>query len=303
MRNVQPPPLLSRLAFLFLRTARAYWEDKIPQLGAALAYYTTVAVAPMLVIAIAVAGVVFDEGDARQKVIGEIEALAGPPAAEAVRTVEKPTERASNKIATALGGATLLVGALGVFLHLQDALNTIWRVKPPEKAPWPVMLKRRLFSFATVVGTGFLLLVSLVASAVLSWMASYAWVRLHAPEAWFRFVETGLSFALVTCLFALVFKLLPDRHVLWRHVWLGALLTAALFTVGKLVLSYYLAHSRIASSYGVAGSIIALLVWCYYAAQIVFIGAEFTHVHAATQGGYKREARELEPDAPIKEGE
>ncbi|QYM80142.1 YihY/virulence factor BrkB family protein [Horticoccus luteus] len=297
------PSFPNRVLFLLTRTLRAYWEDKIPQMGAALAYYTTVAVAPMLVIAIAVAGVVFHEGTARQRVISEIQSLAGSPAAEAVRTVERPTQTTSNKVATALGGATLLVGAIGVFLHLQDALNTIWRVKPPAKAPWPKMLKVRLFSFATVVGTGFLLLVSLVASAVLSWMASYAWHRIHAPDGLFRFVELTLSFALITCLFAMVFKLLPDRKIAWRHVWTGAVLTAFLFDLGKTVLSYYLAHSRLTSSYGVAGSIIALLVWCYYAAQIVFIGAEFTHVHAVTHGGRYRDGAELQPDAPVHEGE
>jgi membrane protein len=183
-----------------------------------------------------------------------------------------------------IGVATLLFGALGVFRHLQDALNSIWRARPPRLGLW-AMVKHRLTSLAVVLATGFLLLVSLVVSASVSWLATRMLHQMGVTAIYFELSNTFLSFVVITVLFALLFKLLPDTKVPWRHVWLGAVVTAALFTLGKSALGLYLAHAKVTSAYGAAGSLVALLLWCYYAAQIVFLGAEFTRVTTLSNGG------------------
>lgn len=277
-----------RAARILGRTGKAFFEDNVTRLGAALAFYTTIAVAPLLVIAIAVAGFFFEETEAREKVIGEIASLAGAHAGkaiESVQAVQPPSAAPAGHTATALGIATLIFGAFGVFHHLQDALNSIWRVQPPVTKGWWNFIRPRLFSFATVVGTGFLLLVSLVASAALSWLSGQALARFQLPTFALQVVNNGISFAMLTFLFGMVFKLLPDTSIRWRHVWLGAVVTALLFTVGKSLLGLYLGRANVASGYGPARSLIVLLLWCYYAAQIVFLGAEFTRVTALSQGG------------------
>jgi membrane protein len=276
---------ISHLGSLIWETIKAYFEDNVSRLGAALAFYTTFAVAPLLVLAVALASIIFDEATARERVIGEIEQMVGSQASQAIRTVEPPVSHTGTTIATIIGVGTLVVGALGVFVHLQDALNVIWRVKPRDKEPWWMMVKRRLFSLAMVTATGFILLVSLIVSAALSWVGEHAVQRLGWPEGTLQALNFILSFAVITFLFAMVFKLLPDAEVRWNDVWLGAVATALLFNLGKMALSWYLSRASVMSSYGVAGSLIALLLWVYYAAQIVFIGAEFTRVHADARGG------------------
>jgi membrane protein len=277
-----------RILRILGRTAKAFYQDNITRLGAALAFYTTVAVAPLLVLAVAVAGFFFEETDAREKVIGEIASLAGAHAGKAIESVEavqSPTDSMAGRTTTAVGIVTLLFGAFGVFYHLQDALNSIWRVKPPATKGWMAMLRVRLFSFATVIGTGFLLLVSLVASAILSWLSSTAFTRVEVPTLVLQIVNNLLSFGMLTFLFAMTFKLLPDTPIRWHNVWLGAVVTALLFTIGKIILGLYLGRASVTSGYGAARSLIILLLWCYYAAQIVFLGAEFTRVTALSKGG------------------
>lgn len=286
-----------RVRRILARTGRAFLDDNITRLGAALAFYTTVAVAPLLVLAIAVAGFFFDEGSAREKVLGEIQTLAGPHASEAIAAVETPADSATGRSTTALGAATLIFGAFGVFHHLQEALNSIWRVRPPSAKGWRAFLRQRVFSFATVVMTGFLMLVSLVASAMLSFLSAQALGRFELPAFALQAMNHVLSFAMITLLFALIFKLLPDTPVRWRNVWLGAAVTALLFTIGKACLALYLGRSDVASGYGAARSLIVLLLWCYYAAQIVFLGAEFTRVTTLSKGG-----RDFTPlDAPAEQ--
>lgn len=283
-----PAALLRRTLRILARTGRAYFDDNITRLGAALAFYTTVAVAPLLVLAVAVAGFFFEETDAREKVIREIASLAGSQAGKAIETVEavqSPKDATAGTTTTAVGLATLLFGAFGVFHHLQDALNSIWRVKPPVSKGWWSFVRPRLFSFATVIGTGFLLLVSLVASAMLSWLSAQAFARFELPTLVLQSVNNLLSFGMLTFLFAMVFKLLPDTPIRWRNVWLGAVVTAFLFTLGKSLLGLYLGRASVTSGYGAARSLIVLLLWCYYAAQIVFLGAEFTRVTALSKGG------------------
>ena len=282
---VEQVGILRRSGRILARTVRAFAADNITRLGAALAFYTTVAVAPLLVLAIAMAGTVFGAGEARQQVIGEIERLAGSQASAAVATVQSPASATSGLIATLIGVGTLIFGTLGVFTQLQDALNAIWRVPPKPAKGWWHFLKGRLFSLATVIVTGFLLLVSLVASAMLSWLGSQTAERLELPVFGLQLVNHMLSFGVVTALFALVFRLLPDTPVRMRHVWIGAAVTALLFTVGKTVLGFYLGRASLTSAYGAAGSLLILLLWCYYASQIVFFGAEFTRVTALSNGG------------------
>jgi membrane protein len=294
--NRGSPHLLGRLKFLGKRTVSAFFEDKVPRLGAALAYYTTVAVAPLLVVAIAVAGWFFDEGTARQRVLGEIQHLAGSNVTQALNSVQSPSQQSGNVWATVIGGATLLFGAFGVFGHLQDALNSIWRVEDKSGETWAGKLKRRLFSLATVVGTGFLLIVSLVVSAALSWAGQRTGNLLGVPEGFLQWVNFALSFIVLSGVFAAIFKILPDAQIRWRHVWLGGVVTALLFNLGKAGLGFYFAKAKVGAGYGIASSAIALLIWSYYAAQIVFLGAEFTRVHSLTLAG--RDPHALDQEKP-----
>ena len=282
---VEQVGIIKRSGRILMKTVQAFAADNVARLGAALAFYTTVAVAPLLVLAIAMAGTVFGEGDARRQVIGEIERLAGSQASAAVAAVQSPAATTTGLLATLLGVGTLIFGTLGVFTQLQDALNAIWRVPPRSAKSWGHYLLRRLFSLATVMVTGFLLLVSLVASAMLSWLGAQTAERLGLPVFGLQVVNNGLSFCVVTSLFALVFRLLPDTPVRMRHVWIGAAVTALLFTLGKTLLGLYLGRASLTSAYGAAGSLLVLLLWCYYAAQIVFLGAEFTRVTALSNGG------------------
>jgi membrane protein len=282
---VEQVSIFRRSGRILAKTIHAFAMDNIAQLGAALAFYTTVAVAPLLVLTIAMAGTVFGKTDARQQVLGEIERLAGSQAGAAVAAVHSPDSAAAGVLATLLGVGTMIFGILGVFNQLQEALNAIWRVPPKPAVGWWDFLKGRLFSLATVIMTGFLLLVSLVASAMLSWLGAQTATRFNLPVFGLELMNNVISFAVVTGLFAMVFRLLPDTTVKMKHVWIGAGVTALLFTVGKTVLGFYLGRASLTSAYGAAGSLLVLLLWCYYAAQIVFFGAEFTRVTALSNGG------------------
>jgi len=264
-------------------TVVAYFNDRVPTLGAALAFYTTIAVTPLLMLVLALAGAVFEESAARQRILGEITNLAGIDPTRALGAIRPPAHLASTTAWVSI--AVFMAGGFGVFSHLQDALNTIWRAPQRTGDPWIVTLKRRLLSFGTVVATGFIMMVSLVLSAGLAWIAEHA----SQWERWPALVSEGANFAvslgITTVLFAMMFKILPDVRIRWRDVWIGAAFTAFFFDFGKTALGFYFAHSSVASAYGAAGSAIALLLWCYYAAQIAFFGAELTRVYAITRGG------------------
>ena len=283
-RRPQPGPL-HRLGLVAWATAKVCVSDKIGRLGAALAFYTTVAVAPLLMLAVAVAQFVFKDDSARQRILGEIQQLVGTSASQALSNVKAPTGGHSATLAAWVGGATLILGGCGVFVHLQDALNSLWRAPAHTNETWPAMIKRRIFSFGTVVATGFVMLVSLTLSAAMTWLGENASHWAGLPTGTWEFANFALSLVVITVLFAVVFKLLPDISIRWRDVWTGAAVTASLFVAGKTVLGIYLARSSVTSAFGAAGSIIALLLWCYYAGQILFVGAEFTRVHAGTRGG------------------
>jgi membrane protein len=267
------------------QTFADWLEDKAARLGAALAYYTAFSIAPLLLIAISIAGLVLGEEAAAGRMRDELAGLLGPAGAEAIQgMIAGARGKDEGTWSLLLGSVLLLFGASGVFGQLQDALNTIWEVKPARGRGILGFLRSRFLSFAMVLGTGFLFLVSLLASAVVA--AIVERVGVLGP-----IVTIVLSLIVGTGLFAAIFKLLPDVEVRWRDVWVGALATSILFSVGKELLGLYLGRSSFASSYGAAGSVLVVLLWVYYVSQILFLGAEFTQVWADRFGGRVRPAR------------
>lgn len=268
-------------------TAKEFMEDKAPRLSAALAYYTLFSLAPLLVIVIAIAGFAFDEATARQKIIAGLGEVLGPTGQKAVTEMiaNASTRETTGIIATIIGFITLLLGASGVFGQLKDALNTIWDVKKDEGGIGR-MIRDRFLSFTMVLGTGFLLLVSLVITATVSALGE----RLIGGDAIAHSMTFIVSLAVITGVFAMLFKYLPDKPVQWRDVWVGAFFTALLFTAGKFAIGLWLGKSSIGSTFGAAASLAILLVWLYYSAMIFFFGAEFTEVYArATRNGREGE--------------
>lgn len=269
-----------------LRETFTEWqEDKAPQLGASLAFYSILSLAPLVVIVLAIAGAFFGDEAARGELVSQIRGLVGTEGGQAIEEMiahaRKPT---TGILATILGTATLLFGASGVFGQLQDALNTIWDVKPkPGRGVWG-FIRDRFFSFTMVLGTGFLLLVSLALSAGLAAVGRYVGGLIPGAEAIWTVVNALVSFAVIAGLFALIFKYVPDVKIQWKDVLVGAVITAAFFTIGKLGLGLYLGTQGIGSAYGAAGSLVVLVVWVYYSAQILLFGAEFTQVYARFAG-------------------
>lgn len=276
------PPMMWRL----MKDAASDWSrDRAPRLGAALAYYTVFSLVPFLVVVIAVIGLVFGEVAAQSAILSQIAELVGEQTAAAIKDmILRANQPSTGLFATAVAVATLLIGASGVFGQLQDALNTVWGVEPKEgRGVWG-FIKDRFLSFVAVLGTGFLLLVSLILSSALAAFGKWFGGLLPLPEAVLQLMNFAFSFLVVTGLFALIFKLLPDAKVAWRDVWIGAALTSALFTIGKFALGVYLGKSNVASAYGATGSLVLVLLWVYYSAQILLYGAEFTQVYANRVG-------------------
>ena len=272
---------------LLTQTAQSWLADYALSMGAALAYYTLFSLAPLLLIVISVAGLVFGEDAARGEIAHQLSSLMGDAGAKAVQdllaSVDKPLE---GSLATVLGLLMLFVGATSVFGELQDALDRIWRVAAAHEpgSGWPALVRARLLSFGMILAIGFLLMVSLVASVVLGVMGNWlqpvfgGWLALAAV------VNALGSFLLVAALFALIYKVMPRAHVQWRDVWTGALFTATLFTFGKFLIGLYIGRSGVISGFGAAGSLVVVLLWVYYSAQIFLIGAEFTWVYANAYG-------------------
>lgn len=277
MRSVWP---------LIRQTFHEWNEDKVPQLGAALAFYTALSIAPLLVLSLRIAAAIFGDEAARGEIEHQIHSLVGEQGAVAVQAMlQSANKPEAGTVATVFSLITLLFGASGVFGQLQDSLNTIWEVTPKGgRGVWG-MVQDRFLSIAMVMGVAFLLLVSLVVSAMLSFAGNHSIQWPAELQVVSQAVNFLISLAVFTGIFAMIFKYLPDARIAWRDVWLGAVITAVLFTAGKLAIGLYLGKSSIASSYGVAGSLIVLLVWVYYSAQIVFFGAEFTQVYANQFGG------------------
>jgi len=261
-------------------------EDKVPRLAAALAYYTAFALAPLLLIAISVAGLVFGREAASNQIGQQLSGLLGASAAESVNTMVAAAgaDKGGGIIASIIGVVTLLFAASGVFGELQDSLNTIWEVQPKPNQGIMATIKQRFFSFSMVLGVGFLLLISLVLSATLGALGGVVSGDQAAESLIWKVINFVISFGVITLLFALIYKVLPDAKIQWRDVWIGALVTALLFTLGKAAIGWYLGRPGTTSTYGAAGSFVALLLWVYYSAQILFLGAEFTQVYAKTYG-------------------
>ena len=268
---------------LFKQTFQEWLDDKAPQLGAALAYYTVFSLAPLVLLLLAIVGVLFrsnPEG-AWQKITEQMSYVLDKSAVEVVQGIaQQAAEPGKSTLATTLGIALALFGATGVFGQLQDALNTIWGVKPkPGLGIWG-FLRARFLSFAMLSGVCFLLLVSLVVETLLKAFSHYVQAMLPGGLAVALSVYLIFDFAVVLTLFAMIFKVLPDAKIRWRDVWVGAALTAFLFLLGKWALGLYLASGTAASAYGAASSLITLLLWIYYSSQILLFGAEFTQVYA-----------------------
>jgi len=277
-----------RTAFQLLKQTATEWlDDKAPQLGAALAYYTVFSLAPLVLVLLAIIGVLFrdDPAGAWSKVTEQMGYFLDKSAVQVVTDIaQKASEPGKSTIATVIGIALALFGASGVFGQLQDALNTIWGVKAkPGQGIWG-FLRARFVSFAMVGGVCFLLLVSLVVEALLKGFSHYVQAALPGGLGLAIAVYLLFDFAIVVLLFALIFKFLPDAEVQWRDVWIGAAMTALLFGVGKWALGLYLGSGAAGSAYGAASSLITLLLWIYYSSQILLFGAEFTQVYANQAG-------------------
>jgi membrane protein len=274
---------------LVRQVAISWQDDYVPSMGAALAYYTLFSLAPLLLIVVSVAGLVFGEDAARGEIQAQLQDLMGERGAGAVQgmlaSVRQPAEGLT---ATAIGLVLLLVGATTVFAELQDALDRIWRVPGRlRKGGWLTLVRARLMAFGMILAVGFLLIVSLVASAMLAAVGR----RLDPLfGGWRSVVEAGNAvggFLLVAFMFGLIYQVMPRQRVMAADVWLGALLAALLFTVGKVVIGAYIGRSGVTSAFGAAGSLVVVLLWVYFSAQILLIGAEFTCVYAHTFGSCK----------------
>ena len=282
---------------LLRQASREWMEDKAPRLGAALAYYTIFSLTPLLLIAIAIAGLVFRKEAAQGQIIGQIRNLIGPQGAQAIEAMLASAGRpGSGYTATGIGVVLLLVGSMGLFGQLQDAMNTVWEVQPKPGRGLLGLLRDRLLSLGMVMGTVFLLLVSLIVSAALASLESLFgdWLASRVGQV----VNFVVSFGIITGLFAMIYRFLPDAKVAWRDVWLGAAITSLLFAIGKTLIGLYIGHSSVASAYGAAGSLVVLLIWTYYSAQIFLFGAELTQAYADRFGSRIVPGEDAEPVTP-----
>ena len=280
------------------------WSDDNPfQSAAALAYYTLFSMAPLLLIAIAVAGLVFGREASQNQIIGVIEDLVGVQSARAIQAIiESAGQRPdSGFFASAIGMIFLLLGAGGVVGQLQDSLNAIWRVVPKTGRGIVGFLRDRLVSYSMVLSVGFLLLVSLVVSAVLTAVSGIVGGFLPIDAATAYTLDLVVSFAFITLLFAVIYKFVPDVRIAWRDVWIGAATTSLLFSAGKFLIGFYLGHSTVTSIYGAAGSLVTLLLWVYYSSLMFFFGAELTQVYATRYGSKVTFAENAQSGRPASE--
>lgn len=286
---------------LIRETVTDWMKDGAPMLAAALAYYTAFAIAPLIILVIAIAGVVVSQDTVQTQILDQIQATVGADAADLVRgLIADASEPGQGIFSTIVSVVALLFGALGVFEHLQTALDRIWDVEPVKteggiKSSVVNFVKNKLLSFGMILVIGFLLLVSLVLSTALSVVDGMLMSRFPGGDVLLRVVSFALSFGVITLLFMFIYKFLPHAEIQWRDVWIGAAVTALLFTIGRTVLGLYLANTATASTYGAAGALVVVLLWVYYSAQIVLLGAEFTQVYARHYGS--RIMPETSPEA------
>jgi membrane protein len=292
---------LAQIWNLIRKSVAAWVDDYAPSMGAALAYYTLFSIAPLLMIAIAVAGLVFGQEAARGEIVAQIQGLIGRDGAIAVQALLKSASEPTKDIVTTLISlVTLVIGATTVFGELQSDLDRIWRVPAPaiRNGMWS-LLRTRLLSFGLVLGLGFLLLVSLLVSAAIAAFGKWSYGFFEGREAYLHTVNFSISFAVTTLLFALIYKLMPRASIAWRDVWVGAAVTSLLFEIGKLLIGLYLGTTSVASGFGAAGSLVVLLLWVYFSAQIFLLGAEFTWVYSHEYGSKAAQQSVQKPAAEV----
>ncbi|MGZ8406216.1 MAG: YihY/virulence factor BrkB family protein [Nitrospira sp.] len=271
-------------------TAMKWWDDNVLRLSAALSFYTLFSLAPLLTIA--VAGVVGDEKVVQDEVLAQFKDLIGAPGADAIANMLKSASQpVQGTIPTVVSLVTLVIVSMGMFSELQDALNLMWRVTPKKNAALWGAIKSRFLPFLLVIGTGFLLLGSLILSAVLAALSKFILQALPGPQVILLFVDVAVFLPVITLLFALMFKVLPDGYIAWMDVWLGAVASGTLFMIGKWVIGLYLGSTAMASMYGAASSLMIILAWVYYSALIFFWGAELTCVYAHEYGSRRNSLR------------
>lgn len=282
-----------RLKTVLVESLKSWFDHRSASKGAALAFYTLFSMTPILVLAIAVAGHFFGAEAAQGEIVAQVQGLTGPNGARAIEALlAGARDPASGLLATLVASVLLLVGATSVFAELKGSLDQLWGTDKPDRSAFGILMHTRLLSFGLVLVLAFLLLVSLVVSAGLAMLERYAGGLLGSSVTFLSVTSSIVSFAVIACMFAVINKTLPDAPLSWRDVWVGAAFTAGLFSLGKFAIGLYLGNSGVASSFGAAGSLIALLLWVYYSAQIFFLGAEFTRQYALWFGSL-RQARPL----------
>jgi membrane protein len=266
---------------LLNETFNKWWDDRIPQVAAALAYYTVFSVAPLLLVAIGIAGLVLGRDEARAQILVQASSLLGAPGAVAVARLMGDAYSAPRQglISAIIGIGAILIGAVAVLAQLKSALDAVWEVKP-RPVSWLTFIRGYLINIALVFATGFLLLVSLIVTATIGALTARLRQSIHGPDLLWLSIDGAIGLVVTALIFGLIFKTLPATRITWRDVRVGAVVTAVLFTAGRLALGFYLGRAGGSSAYTAAGSLLALLVWVYYSSQLVLFGAEFTVVYA-----------------------
>jgi membrane protein len=279
-----------RLRIVLIESLRSWIDHRADSKGAALAFYTLFSMMPILVLAIAVAGNFFGAEAAQGEIVAQVQGLVGPNGARAIQAfLAAARDPAASLVATIVASVLLLLGATSVFVELKGSLDELWGSDKPHRSVFSELLKTRLMSLGLVFILAFLLLVSLIVNAGLALLGNYAYLVLGSSALLLSTTSSLISFAVIACLFAVINKTLPEAPLSWRDVWIGAIFTAVLFSLGKYAIGLYLGHSGVTSSFGAAGSLIALLLWVYYSALIFFLGAEFTRQYALGFGSLQPE--------------
>jgi membrane protein len=288
--------MLSETGHLLKVALQGWWNDRAMSLGASIAFFTVFSLAPMLLAAIAVAGLAFGREAAQGAIVRELGGLIGFGTAEALEAmIASASNVGSGIVGTTIGIASFLLLVTGAFVELQDNLNIIWKAKPPASSGVMSFIRTRMIGFALVLGIGFLLLVSLIIDAGLTALGSYLESGFSGATFILQLTNNLVSLSIAVLLFAMIFKVLPSVDITWRDVWMGSIVTGLLFTAGKFLIGYYLGKSNVASSYGAAASIITILLWIYYSSLILLFGAEFTKAYAESHGSRSGERSAAPP--------
>lgn len=260
-------------------------DDKAPKLAASLSFYTIFSIAPLLLLIIAIAGFVFGNDAAQGRIVEQLQSFVGKESAVLIQNaIKKSSNMQSGIIATVIGVVTLLLGASGVFLELQDSLNMIWKVRRKSGKTWVALIKSRLISFSLIIAVGALLMASLIVSTLISALSDFIERYISIPAFVLSLTDFFVSLVIMVVLFSMIYRILPDVKLSWKDVRIGGIITSLLFILGKYLISLYLGRSTVSSTFGAAGSLAIFIIWIYYTAQILFLGAEFTYVYAVRFG-------------------